>query len=61
MLGIDNKIFLKTFRSEFQAVALITLENYNKCQKLIKQNDIFLENASFCSCCRLIAATIRPA
>ena len=47
MLGIDNKIFLKTFRSEFQAVALITLENYNKCQNLLSKNDIFLKMPAF--------------
>ena len=61
MPGIDNKIFFQHSEVPEGHATLIRASKHNKCQKLIKQNDILLENARFCASCRLIAATIRPA
>lgn len=61
MPGVDNKIFLKHSEVLYRGATLNRAYKQNKRQKLIQQNGVFLENASFCNCCRLIAATIRPA
>jgi len=61
MPGVDNKIFLKHSEVLYRGATLNRACKQNKRQKLIQQSDIFLENAGLCNCCRLIAATIRPA
>ena len=61
MPGIDNKIFFKHSEVLIKGATQNRAWQQNKRQKLIQQNDVLLENASFCHRCRLIAATIRPA